>query len=130
MQMAATLMSALLAGLGAIAVFLPDTLIEMGRNFTTPKGLLAAAAVRVVFGALLITAASTSRAPNLLRVFGALILVAGLATPLLGPEYARGLQAAVSERGELIRVAGTVAIVLGCSFVWALSPRGGGRVLR
>ncbi len=128
MQMVATVMSALIAGLGAIGVFWPDILVEFGRYFTTPNGVFAAAVIRIVFGGLLLTAAATSRAPNLLRVFGALILIAGLATPLFGPDRARGLlEAAAMDRGAYLRVAGTIAIALGCVFVWALSPRSGQR---
>ena len=125
MQLVATIMSALLAGLGAIGVFYPDFLLELGRYLSTPNGLLVAAAIRILFGGLLLTAASTSKAPNLLRVFGALILVAGLLTPVYGPERAtRLLQIAAANRGEYFRIGGTVAIALGVFFVWALSPRG------
>ena len=124
MQMLATVLSALFAGIGAIAVFWPDTFIEVGRSLSTPTGLLAAAALRVVFGAALLMAASLSRAPNMLRLFGAVILIAGLATPLFGVELAtRLLTAASAEGGAWLRIFGTVAIALGASFVWALSPR-------
>jgi len=125
MQLAATIMSALLAGLGAIGVFYPDFLLELGRYLSTPNGLLVAAGIRVVFGGLLLTAAATSRAPNLLRLFGAVILIVGLLTPVYGPERAhRVLQIAAANQGEYFRIGGTVAIALGMAFVWALSPRG------
>jgi hypothetical protein len=125
MQLAATIMSALLAGLGAIGVFYPDFLLELGRHLSTPNGLLVAAAIRVAFGGLLLTAAATSRAPNLLRLFGAVILIVGLLTPLYGPERANSLlQMAAADRGAWFRIGGTFAILIGVSFVWALSPRG------
>ena len=124
MQMIATILSALFAALGAVAVFWPDTFIDVGRSLSTPTGLLVAAGVRVVFGAALLMAAPTSRAPNLLRLFGALILIAGLGTPLLGIELSRSmLSAASAEGGAWLRIFGTAAIALGTSFVWALSPR-------
>jgi len=125
MQLAATIMSALLAGLGAIGVFYPDFLLELGRHLSTPNGLLVAAAIRVAFGGLLLTAAATSRAPNLLRLFGAVILIVGLLTPVFGPERANTLlQMAAADRGAWFRIGGTFAILIGISFVWALSPRG------
>ena len=125
MQLAATIMSALLAGLGAIGVFYPDFLLELGRRLSTPNGLLVAAAIRVTFGGLLLTAAATSRAPNLLRLFGAVILIVGLLTPVFGPERANSLlQIAAADRGAWFRIGGTFAILIGVSFVWALSPRG------
>jgi hypothetical protein len=123
MQMFATILSALFAALGAMAIFWPDAVVGVARSLTTPRGLLAAAAVRVVFGALLIMAASISRAPNLLRVCGALILAAGLATPLIGVELVRSLLDAAGHDGTWLRVIGTIAVALGVSFVWALSPR-------
>jgi uncharacterized protein YjeT (DUF2065 family) len=125
MQLAATIMSALLAGLGAMGVFYPDVLLEVGRYLSTPNGLLVAAAIRILFGGLLLTAAATSRAPNLLRVFGAVILIVGLLTPVYGPERAqRTLQILAANRGEYFRIGGTFAILIGVTFVWALSPRG------
>jgi uncharacterized protein YjeT (DUF2065 family) len=124
MQMLATILSALFAGVGATAVFWPDTFIEVGRSLSTPTGLLVAAAVRVVFGAALLMAAPISRAPALLRLFGAVILIAGLATPLFGVELSRSLLTAASANGGTwLRIFGTIAIALGGSFVWALSPR-------
>ena len=124
MQMPATILSALFMGLGAMAIFWPDQVVEIGRSLSTPVGLLVAAAVRVVFGVLLLMAAPHSRAPNLLRVFGALILLAGLSTPLFGVDLARALLDTASvDGGAALRVFGTVAVALGASFVWALSPK-------
>ena len=125
MQLVATILSALLAGLGAIGVFYPDFLLELGRHLSSSSGLIVAAAVQVVFGGLLLTAAATSRAPNLLRVFGAAILILGLLTPVYGPERASSLlQAAGANRGANFRIGGTFAILIGVFFVRALSPRG------
>ena len=86
--------------------------------------LLVAAAVCLGFGAALLVAASGSRPPNPLRLFGALILIAGLATPRYGVEVSQHLLDPMSAgSGALLRVLGTVTIALGCIFVWALSPR-------
>ena len=124
MQLPAIILSALFAGIGATAVFWPDTFLNVGRSLSTPVGLLVAAGVRITFGAVLLLAASESRAPNLLRLFGAVILIAGLSTPLFGVELARSLLTLAStEGGVWLRVFGTLAIALGCLFVWALSPR-------
>ena len=124
MQLPAIILSALFAGTGAIAVILPDTFIEVGRSLNTPTSLLVAAVVFVVFGAALLVAASGSRAPNPLRLFGALILIAGLVTPRYAVALSQSLFATMSaEGGALMRVFGTLAIALGCVFVWALSPR-------
>jgi hypothetical protein len=122
--MVAIILSALVAGLGAIGVFWPDTFLEVAHRLSTPTGLLLSAAFRVVFGASLLLAAGESRAPGLLRLFGAVILVAGLATPFLGVDFAqRFLAAAAANGGAWLRIGGTIAIALGASFVVALSPR-------
>ena len=127
MALLPTILSALFAGLGAVGVLWPETLIEFGRMFATPNGLFLAAGLRIVFGGSLLIAARASRAPTVLRWFGAAILIAGLATPLFGVERARSVLAAMSaDGGAWVRVIGAVAIVLGSSFVWALAPRGGG----
>jgi uncharacterized protein YjeT (DUF2065 family) len=124
MQLPAIIFSALFAGIGAMAVLLPDTVVEIARSLATPTGLLVAAALRAGFGVVLLMAAAESRAPNLLRLFGAVALIAGLSTPLFGVELSQRLLTLVStEGGALLRVFGTIAIALGCSFVWALSPR-------
>ena len=124
MQMPATVLSALFAGIGAMAIFWPDQILEVGRSLSTPGGLLVAAALRVAFGAVLLVAASLSRAPNLLRVCGGLILLAGLSTPLFGVDFARTLLTKASEDGGAwLRIIGTIAVALGSLFIWALSPR-------
>lgn len=124
MQMFATVMSALFAGLGAMAVFWPEQVIDISRSLSTPVGLLTAAALRILFGALLVAAAPHSRAPNLLRVFGVLILLAGLSTPLFGVELAKVLlEVSAEDGGVWMRITGTIAIALGALFVWALAPK-------
>jgi hypothetical protein len=124
MQMPAIILSALFAGIGAVSAVWPDIVLTWARELATPNGLFVAAAVRVVFGAALLLGAPTSRAPRLLRVFGLLIFAVGLATPLLGTERALGTLATLSQdRGALMRITGTVVFVLGCIFVWSLSPR-------
>ena len=125
MQMPAILLSALFAGLGAVSAVWPDIVLTYARQYlVTPNGVFAAAAVRVVFGAALLIAAQTSRAPNLLRLFGLVILLAGLATPLFGTDRTVATLATLSaDSGALMRVAGTFVFTFGCIFVWALSPR-------
>jgi hypothetical protein len=124
MRWVATVLSALFAGIGAIGVIAPGILIDVGRTLATPEGLLAVAALRIVFGGSLLIAAQGSRAPNALRAFGIVILIAGLATPMIGVARARnGLAAISADGGAWVRVAGTVALALGSSFVWVLTPR-------
>src|SRR5512138_1388470 len=104
MQLIATIMSAILAGLGVIGVTYPDFLFELGRHLTSPNGLIVLAALLAVFGGLLLTAAATSRSPGLLRLVGAPVLIAGLLTPVYGPERANSvIQIAAANHGEYFR---------------------------
>jgi uncharacterized protein YjeT (DUF2065 family) len=131
MPVFASVLSALFAGIGAIAMFWPSVMSAAAQYLVTPNGLLAAAAVRVVFGGSLILAAPDSKAPTTLRVIGAVVVIAGLATPLLGPTVANNLIADWStDGGARFRVFGTVAVVLGCWLVWLLTPRGGRHIAR
>jgi uncharacterized protein YjeT (DUF2065 family) len=123
MQLVATIMSAILAGLGVIGVTYPDFLFELGRHLTSPNGLIVLATLLAVYGGLLLTAAATSRSANLLRLFGAPTLIVGLLTPVYGPERAQSLlQIAAANHGEYFRIGGTLAVAIGVYCVWALSP--------
>jgi uncharacterized protein YjeT (DUF2065 family) len=131
MPVFASILCALFAGIGAIAIFWPTIMSQVAEYLVTPNGLLAAAAVRVVFGGSLILAAPDSKAPNTLRVIGALVVIAGLATPLVGPAVAnRLLDAWSTDGGARFRMFGTIAVALGCWLVWMLTPRGGRHIAR
>jgi hypothetical protein len=112
--------------LGAIGVFSPNTLLAIGREFASPVGLFVAAAIRVVFGAVLIFAAPASRAPQALRVVGLVILVAGVITPFFGVERARGILDWWSTQGTVLtHIAPAVALAFGGTLIYLLSPRSG-----
>ena len=77
MRIAVLFLAVLLIGVGAVGLTAPDTLTEVRRTYVAmPHGLHAMAAVRVVFGFLLILSASASRTPKTLRTLGALIALA------------------------------------------------------
>ena len=112
---------------GLVGVFTPDSLITVGRYVVTPIGLYVIAAVRVGVGLLLILVARISRAPRTLRVFGAVVLVAGLATPLFGVERARAILDWEATQGTaLVRVIAGLLFVIGGSIAFAV---GAGRRL-
>jgi len=114
---------------GLVGVFTPDSLITVGRYVVTPIGLYVVAAVRVGVGLLLILVARISRAPRTLRVFGAVVLVAGLATPLFGVERARAILDWEATQGTaLIRVVAGLLFVIGGSIAFAVGT--GRRLVR
>jgi len=85
----ARVVAGVIVALGVAAVVTPDTVIAIGRHLVSLSGLCAAAAFRVGAGLVLILVARESRAPATLRAIGAVVLVAGVATPFFGVDAAR-----------------------------------------
>jgi hypothetical protein len=107
---------------GMVGVFTPDSLTTIGLYMATPSGLYALAAFRVVIGLVLILVAPISRAPKTLRVLGAVALVGGLTTPLLGVERVRAIVAWETAQGTaLIRVGAGLALVIGGFIAFAVA---------
>lgn len=110
--------------IGLVALIAPDRFLATAEYTVTPKGLYVIAALRVIFGLVLFGAASASRLPKTLRVFGLIALIAGLTTPLLGVERARGIFNWSSIHGTgLIRVWGVIALAVGGLIAYAFTGR-------
>jgi NAD(P)-dependent dehydrogenase (short-subunit alcohol dehydrogenase family) len=87
-----------------------------------PVGLYAVAALRVGIGLVLMLAARTSRTPKILCAFGAVVLVAGLATPLFGVERARAIFDWEATQGNaLIRVGAGLVLAIGGFIAFAVA---------
>jgi hypothetical protein len=71
---------------------------------------------------VLILAARESRAPGILRAIGAVVLVAGLATPFFGVEAARVRLDWEGAHMTLFRVEGAAFVYLGGLIAFALRP--------
>jgi|SRR5437773_2528958 len=107
---------------GIAGVFMPESLLSVGRYVITPAGLYAVAALRVGFGLVLIFVALKSRAPRTLRALGAVVVVAGLATPLFGVERVRAMFDWEAAQGTaLVRVVGGLLVVLGSFLAFAIA---------
>jgi hypothetical protein len=120
----AWLVASLIMLVGVVGVFAPDRLIALGRYVSSPAGLYSIAALRVAIGLVLLLVAPISRAPKPLRVLGAFVVVAGLATPLFGVERTRAILDWESTQGTaLVRAGGALALVLGASIGFAVVPR-------
>ena len=102
---------------GVVGIVAPDRLVALGHQLITPSGLYVIGALRVAIGLVLILAAPASRAPRTLRALGAVVVIAGLATPLFGFVVGVGRMRAIldweAQRSTLIRLAGGFAIALG-----------------
>ena len=122
LKVVATLMSLAIAGLGVVGLVAPAVLLEFGRSMLAPPALYWVAAVRVVFGALLILVATQSRMPRTLRVIGALIVVAGILTPLFGIERIGEVFDWISAQASfLVRVIAILPFGIGLFFAVAIN---------
>jgi hypothetical protein len=124
MKPLALVLSAAVAIIGAIGLIVPEAVIGVARHFESQAGLYVAAVIRIALGIALLRVAATSRAPGAIRVIGAIVLVAGFITPLVGPERARAIIDWWSSQGPfIVRTWAGFALVFGSFLVWALVPR-------
>jgi len=89
MVLLALLFSIFIAAIGAIGFVSPAKLFHIVQRFQSSTGLYGAAGFRVVFGLALLFTADRSRAPEVIRVVGIIILISGLITPLFGVDRFR-----------------------------------------
>jgi hypothetical protein len=117
-----------LAGIGLVGIVAPSVLLDLGRSLDTVTGLYIVAAVRIAFGALLLGIAGRSRLPTALRIIGAFLIVAGIATPLFGVERTRAIVDWWSAQGPaFVRAMAGLAVAFGIFFIYAVMPRRGAR---
>ena len=122
LKLVTSVMSLAIAGLGVLGIVAPGVLLDFGRSLLSPPALYWVAAVRVIFGALLILVATQSRMPRTLRVIGALSVVAGILTPLFGTERIGEIFAWISAQASfLVRVIAVLPFGIGLFFVYALN---------
>ena len=120
----ALLIGLFLVAIGMCGVAAPHGLLTAVRFVLTPRGLYLVAAVRVVFGVILLLAAPSSRTPRVLRLLGFIMLVAGLTTPFFGVDRARVMLDWWSARGPaFMRVWAGLAVAFGAFVVYAVAPR-------
>lgn len=124
MRSLAFTLSVAIAALGGIGVIAPTTLLSAAEHFLTPTGLWLAAALRLVLGTALLLASGGSRFPRALRVIGVVVLVAAVATPLIGVERARAIVDWETARGPAaMRLPASVALVMGLFLAYATARR-------
>ena len=123
MRYLAQLVAIFVVIVGITGVAAPGRLLAIGQYVATPAGLYAIAAIRVAIAIVLMMVASRSRAPRLLRVLGAVVLVAGLVTPLFGVERTQAVLEWESTQGTaLIRAGAILALALGGLLAFAVAP--------
>ena len=108
--------------IGAVGLVTPDALIAVGRYAATPGGLYVAAALRVGIGVVLWLVAPLSAAPRTLRVLGAFVIIAGLATPFFGVERAQSVFAWALTQGTVrIRIGAGLILAAGGLIAFAVA---------
>ena len=124
MRLLALLIALLIMVAGLTGILAPDRLLALRQYVVTPVGLWVITALRVGIGLVLIQVARISRAPRTLRALGAVVIVAGLATPFFGVERSRAvLDRAATQGRALMLVEGCVALALGVFLAFAVTAR-------
>jgi hypothetical protein len=120
---AAWLVAVVTIVVGTMGLVSPDSVTTARRlYFATPAGLFAAAVIRVAMGLVVILYAPASRAPNTLRVFGALMCMQAVTATLLGPDRARAVLEWETMQGPaILRVGAAVALATGGFMAFAVS---------
>ena len=116
--------SLLLLVQGLIGLVAPDVFAGVVRFMQTFPAIYAAAAVRVAVGMVLLQAASTSRLPIFLRIFGSFVLLGGLLTPFVGRQFAEVILDWWSSHGSaLVRLFAAASLALGLVTAYAVAPK-------
>lgn len=112
----------LLQGLTGLAA--PGVFAGVVSFMQTSPAIYAATVVRIVVGIVLLRAASASRLPIFLRIFGGLVLFGGLLTPFVGKEFADLILGWWSSQGfALVRMFAAVSLVLSFVTAYAVAPK-------
>jgi membrane protein HdeD len=115
----------LLAAVGIVGVVAPSFIVEIGRSLLIPIALYVVAAFRIGVGVVLLLAAPDSRLPTVLRIFGIVIILAGVFTLFVGVEHSRAILDWWSNQGPLfMRFCLAGPLIIGLFIVYAFTaPR-------
>ena len=114
MTLIALFISLSMAATGALGVLFPGKLFAFARLFEHQSGLWVAGAFRVLFGLALFLSAPTSHAPEIIRVVGVVIFVAGFITPFVGIKRVHKLLNWWEARGSIfVRIWAGAVLVIG-----------------
>jgi hypothetical protein len=124
MKLVAGAMALIIAAVGVVGVISPWLVLELARSLLAPGALYVVAAVRIIFGIVLVSVASTSRLPKTIRVLGIVIIAAGVLTPFFGVERSQAVFDWWSSQSVLfMRAWSGLAVICGLFVIYALTPR-------
>ena len=128
MKAIALVIAALMVLLGLTGVLWPEGLMQLATYSFSRTGMYVVAAARIVIGALLFFAASSTRTPKTVRVIGLIILLAGIATALIPVERALEMKDWWIARGpETLRIAACLPLAVGLFIAGATLTKSGAR---
>ena len=108
---------------GLLGIVAPDAFVRVVRLFQSSPMLYVAAAMRIAIGTVLICAATGSRLPMFLRIFGVFVVIGGVLTPFVGVQFAHTILSLWSSQGPgLVRLFALVSLALGLLTSYAVSP--------
>ena len=116
----------LIVAVGAVGIIAPSRLVWIAEHSVTSGAFYLIATARVVFGLVLISVASVSRAPKTLRVLGYLILIVGITTALTGLVAIERAHAIIEwwlrHGSGVLRLTGVPLLALGGFVAYACAP--------
>jgi len=127
--MLATILGCWMMLLGLAALLVPDRVLPFARFTTAASGVYVAAGIRLLIGLILLMAAGASRFPKVLRVLGALAVLGGIATLLVGTAGPQAISARLFNYGAtIIRGIGVVVLAVGSFVIYAVTVKKATRV--
>jgi hypothetical protein len=115
-----------ISAVGVGGIFAPSGLVWLAQLFVTSGAFYAIAAVRIAFGLILISVASTSRAPRTLRVLGYVIVILGVTTALTSlvaiGRTRGGIEWWLQQGSGVFRLTGVLVLALGGFVAYACAP--------
>lgn len=107
--------------LGAYGLAAPAGLVDFIKNWRSGTGLLAAAALRLIFGVALWVGAPASRVPLAFQVLGTVSILAGIVLPLMGSSrFESLLNWWLGQSAVFVRLWSLIALIFGGFLFWAV----------
>ena len=115
-----TVLGIVLLGVGLTVLVSPRTLRRAVATFVSPATVPLFAIVRIGFGILLVIASADTRLPVFVWAFGMLLILAGVALPILGVQRTLKITKRWQARPDgSLRGWALLAILFGALLVWA-----------
>jgi hypothetical protein len=123
MRYLAWLVALCVAAAGIAGLVAPDWLMSLRWIAASQGGLLGIAVLRSAIGIVLIMVAPRSRTPKTLQAVGALLLLAGMVTPLFGVDRAKAVLNWEAAQGPmLVRAWAVLVVALSGALAFVVKP--------